>query len=420
MEGGGMTGRRRRSFGVMMTASLASVAALSLAADPSARAQTPPTAAKIDTQPLELVPPERYHLPSTLEPVRRVTLVAASDGIVRSQDAREGADVRANQEVAQLDKAEATALLKIARAEAKEWKATAEFSRRAFKTGEANARDLAQAEAKLEAAEARVELAQAALDRCTLRAPFAGRLLESFVSDGQYVAKGAVIAELADVSSLRAFVPLTRAGATVGSTVPLTVEGQPVQGKLQALLPLSESFGVLRELLTPMAGAWVVVPNTGGTLEPGQRVVSPALPASPVSLVPAQAVQNHEGKQGLPSLQVIRNEYVVNVPVRVLGSLGSDRVQVTGALRKNDALIVSSSVPLLAGTLIRFNGARGGAAGSVEGTTPNPAASGVPADVSPPAGTGRPRVGLPPAANPTQTPPATGKPAAKAGGSVPF
>src|SRR4051812_48431814 len=186
-----MAARRTRSFGVMLAVSLAGVAAgfVSATWTARARAQTLPTAAKVDTQPLVLVPPERYHLPSSLEPVRRVTLVAAADGIVRSQDAREGAEVRANQDVAQLDKTEAMALLKIARAEAKEWKATAELSRALLKKGEANARDVIQAEAKLEAAEARVELAQAALDRCTLRAPFAGRLLESFVSDGQYVAK---------------------------------------------------------------------------------------------------------------------------------------------------------------------------------------------------------------------------------------
>ena len=51
---------------------------------------------------------------------------------------------------------------------------------------------------------------------------------------------------------------------------------------------------------------------------------------------------------------MIRNEYVTNVPVHVLGKVGPDRLQVSGAFRARDGLIASSSTPLLAGTLIRF------------------------------------------------------------------
>ena len=50
-------------------------------------------------------------------------------------------------------------------------------------------------------------------------------------------------------------------------------------------------------------------------------------------------------------VQVIRDEYVTNVPVRVLGENGTERVQIAGALRASDSLIASTSVPLLAGTL---------------------------------------------------------------------
>ena len=34
-------------------------------------------------------------------------------------------------------------------------------------------------------------------------------------------------------------------------------QGQPVQGKIQAILPLPESLAVLRELTSPLAAAWV-------------------------------------------------------------------------------------------------------------------------------------------------------------------
>ena len=67
-------------------------------------------------------------------------------------------------------------------------------------------------------------------------------------------------------------------------------------------------------------------------------------------------------------VQVIRNEYVTNVPVRVLGDTGPERTQITGLFRRTDALIVSSSVSLLPGTLVRFG--EGAGPHGVEGVAP--------------------------------------------------
>ncbi len=103
-------------------------------------------------------------------------------------------------------------------------------------------------------------------------------------------------------------------------------------------------------------------------------------------------------------VQVIRDEYVTNIPVRVLGEPGVERVQITGALRTSDSLIASASVPLLAGTLVRF------------GDNGTPASSGADSGTTNPPG-GR---------NRTQTPasaPASrgGRPAARnSAGSSPF
>ncbi|MGE3819548.1 MAG: efflux RND transporter periplasmic adaptor subunit [Isosphaeraceae bacterium] len=387
-----------------------------------ASAQTPPTSAKLDTQPMELIPAERYRLPSPLEPVRRITLVAPADGVVRSQDARAGADVRVGQEIAKLDTAEAFAMVRIAQAEAKERQVAVDLARR---NPDKSATTLA--EARLEAAKARVELAQAQLERCSLRAPFPGRVLRSHVSDGQFVTKGTVIAELADVSSLKALIPLARGSATLGGNVTVMVEGQPVSGKVQAFLPLPEEYAPLRELATPITSAWVVLP-TSATLEPGQRAFSPVLPNGPVANVPAQAVQAEEGRTGSGMVQVLRNEYVTNVPVSVLGSPGLDRLQISGGLRPTDALIVSTSVPLLPGTFVRFNESRSDSL--LEGTTPNPGLSGEPALVGEPEPNPSPRpapIGAPGSAlprrpgTPPPSPPRGTPPAARPGANtVPF
>ena len=88
-------------------------------------------------------------------------------------------------------------------------------------------------------------------------------------------------------------------------------------------------------------------------------------------------------------VQVIRNEYVTNVPVRVLGDTGPERMQITGLFAASDSLIVSSSVPLLPGTWSAL--AKGHDSRGVEGVAPNPAIGGAEAGISAPAGSRSPR-----------------------------
>jgi multidrug efflux pump subunit AcrA (membrane-fusion protein) len=335
-----------------------------------ARGQAP-SSAKIESIPLELTAPDRYQIYSILEPIRHISVTAPVDGILRSLEFPVGSTVRERQEIGQFDRAEAAARLKIAQANVKEAKAAL-----------SNATNAAVAQAQLEAAQARVELAELEVDRCTLRAPFAGRLLDLPVHPGQYLAKGAKIAELADVSSLRVLVPFARSSVSVGGTITVSVEGQPVSGKIQATLPLPESLATLHELSTAFTAAWVILPNPKGDLEPGQRVLGPSLPTAPLATIPSRAIREPEkGEPGGPRIQLIRNEYVTNLPVRILGRPGPERVQISGLLRPNDALIVSSSVPLAPGTLIRFGG---GASPGIEATNPNPAEGGDMAGITPP------------------------------------
>ena len=86
----------------------------------TASGQTMPTAARIESVPLELTMPEHYQVTELLEPIRRVTLIAPADGFVRRIEFRLGAAVRESQEIAQLDRNEASARVKMAAAEVKE------------------------------------------------------------------------------------------------------------------------------------------------------------------------------------------------------------------------------------------------------------------------------------------------------------
>ena len=367
-----------------------------------ARGQSLPTSATIDAIPLELTMPERFQVVSTLEPIRRILIVAPSDGLIRTVDAGLGATVRQTQEIAQFDRAEAVALLKIAQAELKEKQALQSIVKSP------------EVEAQIEAAEARVELGRIALDRLTLRAPFPGRIVEAPVAAGQFVLKGTVIAELADVTALKAQVPVDRRITKVGGELVIQIEQEDQTAKVQSIGPLlwTDAYKPLRELAAPFATAWVQVANPKGELEPGLRVRSSSVPVTAIATVPKGAVKPVMPGAEPSQVQVIRHEYVTNVPVKVLGEVGPDRLQVSGAFRARDDLIASSSTPLLAGTLVRF----GAVAPSVEGATPDPARRGQNASVAAPGSAVSPTA---PAARPRANP-APRRPAPTTAPAVPF
>ena len=272
-------------------------------------------------------------------------------------------------------------------------------------------------EAHLDAAKAHAELAQMEIDACTLRAPFGGKIMAVAVSTGQYLAKGATILELADVSSVRVLLPVDRTAVALNGSVNFTIEGNGVSGKVQALLPLPERDATLRELASPLAAAWIVVPNPANAYEPGQRAQSPFLPNAPIAGVASYSTLKDQA--GSPIVQVIRGERVTDVPIRVIGGLGPDRVQVSGPFRTSDVLIQTTSVPLRAGTFIRFSDAT--PAGGVEGVPPPADRVGETADVTPagiaPIGAGRPT------SRPAPRPAAPASPSTPKGGNsgvVPF
>ncbi len=364
-----------------------------------ASAQTLPTAARIEAVPLELIMPERYNITEVLEPIRKVTMVAPRDGLIRSIGAKLGAVVRDSEEIAQLDRTEAAARLKMASAELHE--------KQAMLKSNNNLAEVYQAQ--IEAAEARVELAQLDLDRCTLRAPFTGRIVALPGCSGQYVLKGTVIAELADVSSLKGMQPVDRRNVTPNTPLTVEIEGRDVTAKVQAILPLPEALSILHELATPFGAATFVVANSKGEFEPGLRVRSATVPTMPIANIPKRAMKPEDSRGGEAMMvQVIRNEIVTNVPVRVLGDTGPERVQIAGALRASDSLIAGSSVPLLQGTLVRFGET---AKGAGEAGAAGPYSAGVEAGITNPAGRGRPAA---PSA-PTQRPAAR-----NSGGASPF
>ncbi len=322
--------------------------------------------ATVETASLELIPPDRFQIPVILTPIRRVVVRATGDGIVREVRPALGATVRGGDLVARLDPAEERARVAIAEAELKRRQAEVEGAR-SVAAREPNG--LAAALAEVQAAQARLELAKLALQARDLASPIDGRIIAVAVDTGQFVQKGETIAEIADASTVGAVVPIRRDAAKPGSEIELSVEGETAKGSVRAILPLPESYSTLRELATPWVAAVVDVPNPDGRFEPGRRVRPPSVPESPVTAVDERAIKGKKEPDS-GSVQVIRDDRVVTVPVRLLGPLGPGRVQVSGPLRESDAVVVSSSLPLAEGTYIRFGARKDQGA---PGTSPKPA-----------------------------------------------
>ena len=221
---------RRRLFGsaVFTTAGLA-VCFVVLVGKP----QTQPTQFPEPRRPLVdviLAAPADHSISvrtqGTVEPVRRVGLVAQVSGKVESVSDRflDGRFFKAGDILLQLEKAdyefaiararaqEAASAQRVAEERGRNLQAQREW--RELGTSEANdlflrKPQLRAAEASLTAAQADVAAAELALERTTVRAPFDGRLEKKSVDLGQFVAPGTMLAQIYATERVEVHLPIS-------------------------------------------------------------------------------------------------------------------------------------------------------------------------------------------------------------------
>ena len=296
---------------------------------------------------LRLTDPSAYRIPLELEPIRLVELAAPIDGYVRSVQVQAGKPIGAQGEAVRLDNTEqqllldrATALYKAAQIEAKRAGATG---------GDRDLIDLA--EARLQAAKADFELAKYHLERMSVRAPFEGQIVRVNAVDGQMVRAGEPLSTLADTTRFKVEIPVDRTSAAAGAPIQFDIEDSRVSATIEQLLPLNGRFEKLRDIVTSVASAVVIVDNVGGQLKAGQTVHAPIIPREPVAEISNSCLAN--ASDGSRKIQVIRGNVVRDVKVELLGKVGAERVHITGPLVAGDEVIVKASQPLSDGTLVR-------------------------------------------------------------------
>lgn len=280
-------------------------------------------------------PPHKYKVTLAIEPIRAVTLTAPFDGVVRQADLKPGSKVqlqtdvvRLDNSVAKLQQARADAALRIALAEQKQAADKDELQK-------------TLAQAKVDVAKAEADLAKYQVEQASVRAPFAGELQRTLVSEGQFVRAGDPLAVLVETSKLRVEVPVERASAVQGKTLPVKIESAEVDATVEAVLPLDARFGALRDVFDSVASAVLIVDNADGRFKAGQSVYVPLIPRQPVAEVPSSSLGNLP--DGQRKVQVVRHLVVRDIPVIVMGSVGINRLFVSGAFAEGDEVIYESS-----------------------------------------------------------------------------
>lgn len=189
----------------------------------------------------------------------------------------------------------------------------------------------------LQAQRARVAQAEKALADTTIRAPYGGLIAEKHVNVGQFVQRGARVATLVKVDTLRVelSVPETAVAAVKrGQRVSFTVQtypGRTFAGTVAYVGPAlrAESRSLVAEAL---------VPNPDGALQPGlfatARIELPA--PAPSLYVPEVAVRT---EAGVSRLFVIKDGHAEQRIVQI-GREVEGRVEILRGLDKGEAVAV--------------------------------------------------------------------------------
>ena len=242
----------------------------------------------------------------------------------------------------------------------------------------ASSAEQAIAKERTAAAQSALKLAELRLAATQVRTPFDGIVTRVFVQPGMYVDAGDSIVELVDPSMLTAVIPIERNSVKVGDELTLQVENGVASGQIQAIIPATPDMEPLRDLFVSLAAAQVTINNAGGQWAAGQSIISTMIPRHPIAEIPNRAVLNSEG--GERKVQVLREGFVRDLPIQLLGQVGETHVFVSARFQPDDELIAASSEPLVDGSWLRAK--LNTPAGTAPGT--NPSGAPTPRPVQPP------------------------------------
>ena len=190
-------------------------------------------------------------------------------------------------------------------------------------------------------------------DDTKLVAPFAGRVAQRFVDEGNVIAAGSPVLEVIDDTNLEAWIGLPPAAALVlqvGEEHELMVAGKPIKATVQSLAPDVQRTSRTRNVILRLK-------SSASPMMPGQvvRLAVTEQVEEPGYWVPTTALTR--GTRGLWSLFVVEESVITRRDVEVLDTVGSDSF-VRGTLQPGDAVVASGTHRVVVGQRVTTQNAR--------------------------------------------------------------
>ncbi len=203
-------------------------------------------------------------------------------------------------------------------------------------------------ESRIRALEARIESILHDVNRCTVRAPFAGFVVEEHAEVGQWVREGGGVAEVADIDPILVTIPVPdRYVRFVGSgqAISLVFDGLGEDGEREGTVRSVVPAGNEQARTFPVE---VLVPNPEGELLAGFSCVAriPVGGETPRLLVPKDALV--PGEADAYHVFLVRDGKAEQVAVE-RGQAHGERVVVKGALDADEPVVVEGNERLRPG-----------------------------------------------------------------------
>jgi RND family efflux transporter MFP subunit len=212
--------------------------------------------------------------------------------------------------------------------------------------------NLQVAEASLRQARAEEAIAAQQLARCTIHAPFSGRVAKRLVDVGTMLAVGTPVVVLVDNSVLefRAAVPSTDlAKVKVVAHAQVTVDSMPglvMQGAITRVLPTADERSRSFEVVVRLAGQQNLISGLFGRARVKVRDIPNAVVVPPSSVV-------HDGTRAdAASVFMVENGKAESIPV-TLGVERVDVVEVRSGLKAGTVVVVDPPTTLASGAPVQ-------------------------------------------------------------------
>lgn len=285
----------------------------------------------------------RYRTSGTLHAIREATITAKEPGILLAVLAQEGDSVREGQALARLDGRELA--LQAASSQLQADHLEKELRRLESASASVIAREeIDKQRYAVEEARVLAQLTGVKARQSTVRAPFAGTIVQRLVDEGNLATTATPLFRVADLRTLQLHVHLPeRDAVAVGNDAPVElrlVDGTAFEGRILRRAPVVDPLtGTVKFTLQAdtfpthaMPGAFV-----RAELLIGRREDAPSLPRSAVFTV-----------EGQPHVFVLEQGRARRRAIEV-GIEGEERVEVTGGLDARDDVVLEGNAGITEG-----------------------------------------------------------------------